>query len=121
MTRDERELFNEKIRGIYAAIDANANINNEHFKTQTEILTRIEAQTTKTNGRVTELEETVHNLELQDKDHVLSCPHGTRIGEIDRDLEEYRMAKRYPKFTAGAIVMVGIGVVLLWLAQMGVI
>ena len=104
-----------------AAIDANAEINKEHFKTLTEILKRIESQTTKTNGRVTVLEERVHEMDLQDWEHLLNCPQAPRVDQINKDLEEYRVAKKYPKLTAGVLVVIGAGVILLWLAQMGVI
>ena len=44
-----------------------------------------------------------------------------KVQKLDKDLVEYRVIKKYPKTTAAAVVVIGLGVVLLWLAQMGVI
>ena len=62
---------------------------------------RFESQTMWTDDRITKVE--------------------SKVETMDKDLEAYCVAKKYPKFTAGAIVVVGLGVVLLWLAQLGVI
>lgn len=50
MTKPERELIEAKISGIYAKIDSN-------HKIVSMQLDRILEQTTKTNGRVSELED----------------------------------------------------------------
>lgn len=49
MTKDERELIEEKFKGLGLLVDA-------HFHNVDDRLDRIEKQTTKTNGRVTALE-----------------------------------------------------------------
>lgn len=50
MTKDERELIEEKFKGLGLLVDA-------HFHNVDDRLDRIEKQTTKTNGRVTALEK----------------------------------------------------------------
>lgn len=97
-TNDYRELINEKFSRVYAQMTANFDL--IHTKLGT-IESQFESQDERTDDRISKVEDKVETM--------------------DKDLEEYRVAKRYPKFTAGAIVLVGIGVVLLWLAQMGVI
>lgn len=56
MTPEQKELINEKFKGVYALIQANSDIQNEVNNNIMETLNRIEAQTTKTNGRVGALE-----------------------------------------------------------------
>jgi len=98
MNNDEK-LFNEKIRGIYAAIEANANINYKEFKNISIKLDRIEEQTTKTNDRVTK-------LELNEKERYNKCPNTTEVKEIQNNLLEYKMFKKYPKlfFILGSLI-----------------
>ena len=114
MTNPERELFDENIRGLYAAIDANATVDNEHFKNISQTLKTILAQTTKTNGRV-------NAIELNDKDHLIACPQIARIDKINEELLEYKMMKKYPKFSIAAMVVFGGCLIALTLAQTGVI
>ena len=52
----QKELFEVKISGVYALIQGNADIQNEVNKNILATLARIETQTIKTNGRVTDLE-----------------------------------------------------------------
>ena len=121
MNPEEKELFNEKIKGIYAAIDANAEINSSHFKQITETLDRIEIQTTKTNGNVKLNQERIHLLDLENKSHIIDCPQVPRIKEIETDLSEYKMVKKYPKFSLAAMIIFGLVLIALTLSQIGVI
>jgi chromosome segregation ATPase len=73
----------EKIDGQYRVIRAQ--------------LSAIEVQTTKTNGRVTELESQVVKIEKDILTLPLNCNQAGEIKEIKKDLEEYRMLKKYPK------------------------
>ena len=73
----------EKIEGQYHIIRAQ--------------LSAIEIQTTRTNGRVTELEAKVDEVEKDVLTHPANCNQAGEIKEIKRDLEEYRMLKKYPK------------------------
>jgi len=50
------ELIEEKIKGVYAIIQANADIQHEVNSKMLKSLDRIETQVTKTNGRVNCLE-----------------------------------------------------------------
>jgi len=52
----QKEIIDLKVTGVHSLIQSNADVQNEVNKHIISILERIEAQTTKTNGRVTELE-----------------------------------------------------------------
>lgn len=83
MTKDERELLEEKFRGLTSLM--NAQFTNIH-----ERLDKIEVQTTKTNGRVTDLEK-------KELTHIQMCPQTEKIEKINEELAEYKMLKKYPK------------------------
>lgn len=95
MTKDERELFDEKFKGLTSLINA-------RFENVEDRLVRIEAQTTKTNGRVSELEQ-------KELTHIITCPNVPKIEKINEDLAEYKMFKKYPKMglaiIAAAVIM----------------
>ena len=56
MTSTEKELYNEKITGVYSLIQANADVQSKVNENILATLARIETQTKITNGRVTVLE-----------------------------------------------------------------
>jgi len=95
MTKDERELIDEKFKGIASLINA-------RFENVEDRLVRIEAQTTKTNGRVSELEH-------KELTHIQNCPMSPKIEKINEELGEYKMFKKYPKIAlaliAGAVLL----------------
>jgi len=95
MTKDERELIDEKFKGIASLINA-------RFENVEDRLVRIEAQTTKTNGRVSELEH-------RELTHIQNCPMSPKIEKINEELGEYKMFKKYPKIAlaliAGAVLL----------------
>jgi hypothetical protein len=87
----------------------------EKFNTIHELLVRIEAQTVKTNGRVTAHDQKIQALEVARAAHFSECPQGPVISklkdelnnkfvDLQKDLEEYRMIKKYPKIGLGVIV-----------------
>lgn len=93
LTPEERELFEEKFKGLERLMTTK-------FDNLEEKLERIETQTTKTNGRVGELER-------KELTHTLNCPQAPKIQKINDDLAEYRMIMKYPKlFVAGFVVVV---------------
>ena len=61
-------------------------------------LDKIEEQTTKTNGRVSELETEMIK-------HPIECPSAKEIAAVKEDLIEYRMIKKYPKIFLFLIVV----------------
>lgn len=113
-TDDFRELLNEKFKSLQTSIDMSNYSVELKFKTVQTTLNSIEEQVKKTNGRVTKLEEVTQSLILKDATHLLNCPQGNRIKEIENeienyktkmntDLEEYNFFKRYPKIAIGTI------------------
>jgi hypothetical protein len=79
-------------------------------------LDSIEAQTTKTNGNVSGLEDKVIALEEAFIAHPINCPQGVKIDKIRDDLEEYRVIKKYPKI---AIVIIAIFAIMLAIGAYG--
>lgn len=108
-TDDFRELLNEKFKSIHTQIDL-------QFGAVKASLEAIEAQTKKTNGRVTKLEEVTNILILKDATHQINCPQASRLkaieeevenykNRINADLQEYNFFKKYPKIAIGAIAI----------------
>lgn len=95
MTKDDKEYLNERFDAFGKLINAN-------FLNVNERLDRIEEQTKKTNGRVTELEQ-------KELTHIITCPNVSKIEKINEELTEYKMFKRYPKIglaiIAAAVLM----------------
>lgn len=105
--RSNKELFNEKFTGVHKRLSAE--FTNVHDK-----LESIEEQTTKTNGRVTDLEKVTHVLDKDALQHATTCPQIKTISDlktdvdaklttINSDLEEYRFFKKYPKIAVGVV------------------
>src|SRR3972149_11434315 len=95
---DYRLYLEEKFEGLAKHI--NAQFVNVHDKLDNldQKTGRVEKQTIKTNGRVTQ-------LEIDSANHVINCPVAPKIDKIEEDLMEYRMAKKYPKIMIGIIVI----------------
>ena len=79
MTAAEKELLNEKFKGLHAFIISSNDLQAERDKLIFEKLNNIEIQTTKTNGRVTKLEETQSN-----------CPNINKLETRVSGLEKWK-------------------------------
>lgn len=90
MTAIEKELLEEKFKGLHAFIISSNDIQAERDKTIFASLNRIEAQTIKTNGRVTLLEKNQAN-----------CPNIVKINKRLNGLEKWRW-KSIGYLTGGA-------------------
>ena len=80
-----------------------------HFKTIHETLERIEEQTTKTNGRVNELEDKLVK-------HPIECSKAKEISDMKDDLIEYKFFKRHPTWT---VIIIAFFVVTLVISSYG--
>jgi len=102
MTREDRnevrEILTDILSGHVEKIDG-------QYRVIQAQLSSIEIQTTKTNGRVTELESQVIQVEKDLLTHPINCNLTNEVREIKKDLEEYRMLKKYPKVGIGIIVV----------------
>lgn len=111
MTEDEdyKKLLDEKFNGVHTSI----NLQFDGIKNQ---LNNIEKQTTRTNGRVNKLEESVIELQLSNAKHVYNCPQNNRFDKLEKALEDYKtennknlteysFVKKYPKISIGIIVV----------------
>lgn len=96
MTEPERELLNEKFKGVHVKLDY--------------ITTAVD----KTNGRV-------NAIEAKEIEHNLNCPQRPKIDKMEEELLEYRMLKKYPRFFVVTTVLFGIILILMALSQTGMI
>jgi hypothetical protein len=81
MTTEELQLIDEKLKGISTLVNA-------HMHGITEKLERIEAQTIRTNGRVTELEK-------KELTHVQSCPQAPLIRKLQDESLSNASVKKF--------------------------
>lgn len=69
-------------------------------------LNYIKEQTTKTNGRVTNLESEMKDYELHKNDHLHNCPNNSKILKLEQFQQKYTITKNnfYTTIT-GAVVL----------------
>jgi tetrahydromethanopterin S-methyltransferase subunit F len=91
---DYRLFLNEKFGNIEEKFEGMGKLINAQFSDVHERLDKIEAQTTKTNGRVTDVERQVIL-------HPVNCPNSPKIETIDKTLEDIRFFIKYPKLAVG--------------------
>ena len=96
MSREERDLINEKFTGVFGRLDSN-------FELLHQKLTAIEEQTKKTNGRVNALEEKTRLLELQNATHDSMCPQIPAIKKLQEDVNKVKTVKN---FILGALAVI---------------
>jgi hypothetical protein len=102
-----KELFDEKIKGIHIQLDT-------EFKMINERLEKIEAQTTKTNGRVTTIEQ--NNIR-----HIIECPVVSRVNKLEERANRFYFFEKYPAFTVVTIVVFGMVLIMSFLASVNII
>jgi hypothetical protein len=90
MDKDYRMYLEEKFKGIHIQMDT-------EFKMLNDSINRVEKQTIRTNGRVTELEQ-AHT--------VLNCPNTKKLDDIQKDLIEYSFLKKHPKIAALIVIAI---------------
>jgi predicted nuclease with TOPRIM domain len=93
-----REMLNDILSGNLQKIEG-------QYRVIQSQLSSIEIQTTRTNGRVSVLEDKVDQVEKDLLTHPIKCTQGKEISEIKKDLEEYRFFKKYPKVFIGIILI----------------
>lgn len=92
---DYRKYLDTRFEGLVKVMSAQ--FINVHDK-----LDAIEKQTTKTTGRVNE-------LEAKESNHIINCPVAAKVERIDEDLTEYRMLKKYPKLGISIVACLVLG------------
>ena len=97
MDRNDRDEIKEILAEV---LEVHAAKMNGKFKLMHQKLITIERQTTKTNGRVTDLEKDTQALREADIEHLLNCPMSDRIKNIEISLIGREAIKKYVKRTA---------------------
>lgn len=96
--KEVRQMFTDILSGHVEKIDG-------QYRVILAQLSSIEIQTTKTNGRVSELESKIVEVEKDILTHPMNCNIAEEVKDIKKDLEEYRMLKKYPKVGIGIILV----------------
>jgi len=99
MTKAERELIDEKMKGLENLISSN-------FKDLNKDIVYIKEQTTRTNGRVCELEIAVDNLEKLELTHTIKCPALPRIVTLEKANSDEKSIKGFLKSSLGVAAMI---------------
>ena len=107
MTKDERELIDEKFRSL-------ATLMNARFENIDDKLDAIHIQAIKTNGRVTKLEEHREGFQRYVDTHPVACPQlskmektDAKIDKLEEKLEDIFFFIKHPKlFIAGFVIVV---------------
>lgn len=73
-----RQMFTDVLSGHTQEINGRYNVIHSN-------LIQIKEQTTKTNGRVTALEDKLEKLEKTEIQHIINCPNTKRIGELENN------------------------------------
>ena len=108
MTKDERELFDEKIKGLSTLINA-------RFTNVDEKLEDIHKEQLRTNGNVKRHEEQINQALVEraqnreEQRHYIGeiCECKNKLIHIENKLEDLNFMMRHPKiFIAGLVLMV---------------
>jgi hypothetical protein len=107
MTRSQTQYFEEKIKGITTLINA-------QFLSLDHTLCDLKDDSAAFRRDIDKLKDSLFEIKLDEKTHVLNCPvlpkiENTVIPDIEninKDLEEYRLIKRYPKLTLILLLIV---------------
>ena len=100
MIEKDRREFNSILTSINEKV---ADINTK-MATTCEKVSNVEAGFKEIRADVKTYTDRIVELEKHELSHINTCPQNKelsnvvgRVGEIEKDLEEYRMAKKYPK------------------------
>jgi len=107
MTRSQTDYFEERIKGITTLINA-------QFLNLQDCLKDIKKDSDSFRKDIDSLKESLFEVKIDEKTHTLNCPVLSKIEEkiipeidkINKDLEEYRMIKRYPKLTIFLLIII---------------
>jgi hypothetical protein len=111
-SEDYRLYLEEKFRGIEEHLEVFPTLINGQFKDVHTELKFIKEQTTKTNDRVTHLEDKVIIIDKNLLEHPVNCKLVPEFNKLKEDLIEYKFFKKYPK-AMGILIAVFVGLMLL--------
>lgn len=84
MNKDAEHILNdEQLKALMKGIiESYSQSNSNHYEIINYKLDSIETQTTKTNGRLSEVENKVKEIEIDNAKRVLTCPQNKKIEEL---------------------------------------
>jgi hypothetical protein len=77
---------------------------NGQYRLVSNQLTNIETQTIKTNGRVTQAEHDIKELQMGEIKHVVNCPMVPRLEKIETNMLFYKWIKNNPKLAISGLL-----------------
>lgn len=110
MTQNEITTIRTMLTDVLAAHTAEID---GKFKVIEEKLIRIEAQTTKTNGRVNRHDQAITDLEKADITHIANCPLESRMKVVEADVSARKSVWRFVVIASGAILSFALFVIAL--------
>lgn len=87
-----------------------------HFERLHESNARIEEELIKVSKRIDVNKDDIDELKLKSIEHIIECPVKPRVRDIEKDLEEYRFFKKYPKIFIGTISVLVLCVIVSFIA-----
>jgi hypothetical protein len=109
---DYRMYLEERFNSLTTLVNAQSEVTHEWLE-------KLEAHAARTNGRVHDLENKLIVVEKDILTHPMRCNKAKDIDKINikvddvvKDLEEYRMLKKYPKLIVIVITFLVIGILI---------
>ena len=102
MTTEERQEVKEMLHDILAGHSAKIESTYSIIDVK---LNNIQEQTSKTNGRVTKLEDAVKTLQINDNNHIINCPQAPKLQKLQQDVDSVKNVKN---FLIGSVAFIGV-------------
>ena len=90
-SKDYRDLYlEEKFKALQQA-------QHGYFREVHDRFDNIDKSNTARNNRLEKVENCIEELKEKESEHIINCPLVPKVEDIEKDLMEYRMIRKYPK------------------------